>query len=297
MSPSGPSIPSQGRARPQARAQTEPSTPVKKDGGKGAQTSVDQFSQTQVNLLVKQMKQVVMQQGKVFQPGHMMPARGPAKGLSDFEKVFLEYFLGKHSLGALLQAGEKKYRKKQLKEWKEFFERLYAYVKEKKADPDQIRHLIFRGISQEDPRPTQNQKVPVLVADIYLKRKRRDRCEQFVRLEISNQVTLEKLQQLKPGEQISVETLVENFGDGEVPYLCLYYRPVRQGLLGGLDQQASAAGRAREALFSDRLDVSSKAANLAKHQLKGEKKLKERKEPDSESDLYKQKNRLDKLLS
>jgi hypothetical protein len=112
------------------------------------------------------------------------------------------------------------------------------------------------------------------------------------------------MSQLKPGNTISVETFTKHFGDGEISYLCLYYRPVRQGLMTAqghplaksMERQALAAARAREAMTPGRLDVSQKSTDLAKEQMKGDQKLKETKETGTDTDFYKQKNLLDKLL-
>ncbi len=359
MATSGSKLPPQTQTGQQIqtpRTQERSVEGVRPDTGSKAQqqakTPTDQFAKKTVNKVIHQMKEGVQKGGKALS-GRMLQAgktSGPPavlteelraefrqvsgatadSDLSDFEKVFLEYFMGESTLGAMLAAGEKKYRKKQLQQWKEFFEILYACVKEKECAPDQISKLIFRAISNQDPRPSEfaagpatarpsaaskrrsegvaaSPAVNVLVADLYLKRERRDRCEKFVRLDIPTQEALIIFQKLSPGDVISVGTLVECFGSGDIPYLSLYYKPVREGLMtaqghplaNGLQQQAGAAARASEAMHRGSMDVSSKAANLAKHHVKGkgDEKLKENKEPDSDSDLYKQKNLLDKLLS
>ncbi len=336
MSPSGSNIPSQPRGPQQPRITQEGGREsvesVKPDAGKQQQAQKDQFSKQGLNKVLRQMKQMVSEKGKGFQAGRMLAGKttGPLGVLTeelraemraavqtakdgdftDFEKVFLEYFMGEKSLGVLLAAGEKKYRKKQLQQWKEFFEQLYSYIQEKSADAESIRELIFRGISNQDPRPddpkAQSGK-PVLIADLYIKRERRDRCEKFVRLEIPTTEALNTLRNLEPGAVISVETLVQCFGSDDIPYLCLYYRPVREGALTAqghpaarhMARHAGAAAQATEAMYSGGLDVSSKAANLAEHHVKGkgDEKLKETKEAGTDNELYKQKNLLDKLLS
>lgn len=318
--------PAEGRPEPAGPAKGKaPGTPARP-------VSTDQFSQKTINLVLKQMKKA--EQGeRAFQPGRMMHAGGAGKAastpavmteelraemrqvsqasktsdLTEFEKVFLEYFIGNRTLGALLAAGEKKYRQKKLEEWRGFFEQLYAYIQEKKTSTEKIREFVFRGISNQDPRPSLKQgqaRPPVLVADLYLKRERRDRCEKFVRLDIPTNNALNEMRQLSPGSTISVETFEKHFGDGEISYLCLYYRPVRQGLMvaeghplaKSMARQAGVAKQAREAMFSKGLDVSSKSADLAKRQMKEGEKLKDEKEGGTEHDFYKQKNLLDKLL-
>jgi len=140
---------------------------------------------------------------------------------------------------------------------------------------------------------------------------------------------------LMRGQSISLDLIRDCFGNSDITYLALYYRPVRQGLMGTryhpeaqrLHDQAAAAARAREAMFAGGMDVSAKSANLAQRQMQGQEARSAQKEstaesrdpapetnppkptedaqsvkqsksePKTENEFHQQKNLLDKLLS
>lgn len=204
--------------------------------------------------------------------------------LSEFEKVFLQYFMGNKSFAAMLRAGMQKFRKKKAAEWREFFERLHVYTKEKSTPSGDIKELILRGLSDEDPRVPEQASTAqgtVLVTDLtYKKRNGRERSEKFVRLPIPSGEALARLQEMTPGDSLSTDDVASLFGDVSLDYLSLYYKPVREALSMGaaqtlsesMDRQAEAAARAREALRTPHMGISSHAAGLAAEQLKKTKK-------------------------
>lgn len=260
--------------------------------GQGSVTA-DQFSQTAVSELLEEMKRSVTRQAEgQFDPARLVqrarqsPTVKPeelraevrqaqsqqlSRELSSFEKIFLEFFMGLRQLGRLLKKGQKKFCKKKKDEWRDFFERLFPYTKERSVASTEIRELIFRGLSEDDPRLVSQAATAtgvVLVADVIFESGRTDK---FARLPLSVNGTIALLQQMQPGEKIVRDQLLQWFGSGAVEYLSLYYKQVRpplpahvgSELTQGLLRQADAAARACEAMMRGPMGISSRAATLA----------------------------------
>lgn len=282
---------------PSGQGESAESAP-KPQGRQSQQASPDQFSKTAVNELLEQMRKSVTRQGdQQFDPARLVRQAqgtptvkteelrsemrqamqaGKGAGLSSFEKVFMEFFAGLRKIAVLLKKGKKKFKKKKKDEWKEFFERLFPYAKEKKTEMQRIRELVFRGLSDEDPRLVSQPctaKGTVLVADIVFTSGRSDK---FARLPLSPNGTIAELKALKPGDRIDEALLQKCLGTGELEYLSLYYKPVRSALpsqMGSelaqnLQRQADAAARAHEAMSNTSMGISSHAANLASERVK-----------------------------
>ncbi len=269
--------PQQGQSTSgEGEAQTVPSRSTPQTAGKA-----DQFSRVAVSDLLHEMKKAVTRQAdQQFNPTRLVgqAMQAPQKNLSPFEKMFLEFFMGVRKFAAFLRKGQKKFRKKKKDEWKEFFERLFPYTKEKKIALGKIRELIFRGLSTEDPRLVSQPATArgtLLVADIVFSTGRTDK---FVRLPLSANGHQRELEKMQPGERISVEHLPRYFDQEQLDYLGLHYKPIRPLLpsqLGGdlaqnMTRQADAAARAREAMMNSSMGLSSQAANLAAEGVKKE---------------------------
>ncbi len=309
------------------RSQTQQQQPgAQQEAARKAST--DKFSKTNINLVLKQMKETVSQNSRQsFHPSKLVSGR---EDVSEFEKTFLEFFMGERRLGAPLQPGEEKFRKKQVEEWKEFYEALYTCTVARNTAMEKVVRLVFRGLSQNDPRPEdRNQQVTgtVLIADLYTQRQRRARCDKFVRIPVPNETALAQLQAFSWGDEISAAQTQQCFGTGDLEYLALNYRPVRKNLVTGksypahesLQRNAQAAAQARAALQANRMGLSSQATNIAQQRMQHEATTESNtqtetpptaptnpkpnetqsadKPQESTNELYQQKNLLDKLLS
>lgn len=269
----------------------------------GVGTRADQYQAQHLHSIMRDMKaQVTKQTDRPFNPSSLVRGEttaprvkteelraearqaaqaGKKSELSEFEKIFLEFFSGSRTLGILLKGAEKKFRQKKLEEWREFFEDFFAYSQKKQAHRDKIRRLIYRGLTKGEPRPEagDEEALPAVIVDLHLKRPHRDREEKFVRISLPDTELHGTLQERKPGQEIPTEIIQKLIRDDELTYWALSYKPVRRGfhsargsaLAAGLERQAQAAARAREAMSNRSMGISSRSASLAAEQMKKKK--------------------------
>ena len=130
--------------------------------------------------------------------------------------------------------------------------------------------MIYRGLAKGDPRPEDDPDnvLPALISDLHLKRPRRDREEKFIRIPIADIDLHEPIKQLKAGQELPDHLMQKLIPGDELTYWALYYKPVRRGfhtargsaLAAGLERQAQAANRAREAMSNRSMGISSRSA-------------------------------------
>ena len=304
--PSRPQARPAGRTGGKAARAVPPASSGRQDTAQTQAKSTDQYNTQKLHRVLRDMKaQVVKQTDRPFNPSRLVQSAATgrtgspatvkteelraemrqasqtakASDMTEFEKVFLEFFSGSRTIAALLQSAEKKFRKKKMEEWREFYETFYAYTKPKKLQRDQVRTMIFRGLSEQDERPeemAESKATPMLIADLHIKRSPRDRSEKFARFPVSDPELHNQLKTLPVGHSLATEQIDTLIGTGNMDYLSLYYRPVRRGLQsarGGalaqnLERQANAAARAREAMSNAAMGISSRSAHLAAEQIK-----------------------------
>lgn len=237
----------------------------------------DNFSKQVFSELLEELKRAVTRQGdQQFDPVRRLQQAStqtgqPKRALSSFEKIFLEVFAGLKKLGRLLKKGQFKFRCKKKSEWKEFYERVFPYVQEKTVAVEEVAALIFRGLSDDDPRlvsQPHTAKGLVLVADIVLKNGRTDK---LARLAVAKNGHSRLSREPEPGTQLTGDELAAWIGVGTIEYLSLSYKPVRPGLpsqAGGdfaqnLRRRAADAARAREAMLGGRMGFTTQSEALA----------------------------------
>jgi hypothetical protein len=270
----------------------------------GKKIGADQFSLTNFNLVMKNMKATVSSQAKgQYDPTQLVRNQPPQvkteelraemrqaaqsgkTELSTFEQVFMEYFLGGRSLGSALAAGEKKFREKALVEWKEFFESLEDFV----VPIQKICAFIFRGKTKTH-----------LVGDLHLQRERpvssekarSYREEKLVRVPLSMLET-DTVQDMLPGDKKSSDDIPKLFPKNTASYLRLHHRPLKTHALTGSDaalarslsRQSVSSAQASEILASQ-LGLSRSSSHLASQDVpqSSEQKKPRSKKADQEFD-------------